>query len=491
MAASETMAQSRNKAPLYWSVYEYCYELEKAGVPSSNMDISSVEWDRIIDWVASELKPYGYDMVCTDGFIPMHTRDASGYLTHYGSVSLKDLVAKCKAKGLKLGVYDNPLWIHGPLSTKVPGTNYTFGDLTYKGTPDVANPWVQDTWFTWAVAENPGTKEYIDGFFKHFADLGVDFIRMDFLSWYEDGYDRGMGTVGKGYGRESYCKALSYIAESARKYGIFTSLVMPHLYDDAAAEAQYGDMVRIVADTADGGWRHCSEADRGRVFPTWPNCMNVFDGFIHWSHIAGRDKVILDGDFTRLNKFNTEAECQTVISIQLMAGGPLAVADQYHNIGDRVKYYTNSEMLELNRDMFVGHPLSSDLQNGDSQIWVGQLSTGDYVVGLFNRSEKPVRYTRNLEDLGISGEYSARDLWAHSDLGVISAIDEEVSPHGCRILRLSADGEGTGTTGLTCVDSDEGASTEYYAITGLKVEAPAGGIFLKKQGDKLTKVYYK
>ena len=28
------------KAPLYWSVYEYCYELERAGVPESDMDIS-------------------------------------------------------------------------------------------------------------------------------------------------------------------------------------------------------------------------------------------------------------------------------------------------------------------------------------------------------------------------------------------------------------------------------------------------------------------
>ena len=47
------------KAPLYWSVYEYCYELEKAGVPSSEMDINSAEWDKIIDWVSSELQPYG------------------------------------------------------------------------------------------------------------------------------------------------------------------------------------------------------------------------------------------------------------------------------------------------------------------------------------------------------------------------------------------------------------------------------------------------
>lgn len=125
------------KAPMYWSVYEYCYELEQQGVPNEQIDITPEEWDKIIDWVATDLKPHGYDMVCTDGFIPMLANDASGYMTHYGSMELKALVAKCKAKGLKVGVYDNPLWIHGPNETKVEGTGYTFGQLYYNHkTPD-------------------------------------------------------------------------------------------------------------------------------------------------------------------------------------------------------------------------------------------------------------------------------------------------------------------------------------------------------------------
>ena len=82
------------KAPLYWSVYEYCYEQSINGVANADMDIKSEEWDKIIDWVATDLKPYGYDMVCTDGFIPMLASDNTGYMTHYGSMALKDLVAK-------------------------------------------------------------------------------------------------------------------------------------------------------------------------------------------------------------------------------------------------------------------------------------------------------------------------------------------------------------------------------------------------------------
>lgn len=423
------------KAPLYWSVYEYCYDQERQGV--GTIDISPEEWDKIIDFVATNLKPHGYDMICTDGFIAMLATDNSGYMTQYGSISLKDLVAKCKAKGLKLGVYDNPLWIHGPRDTKIEGTDYTFGNLYYNGSTQVVNPGVDDMWFHWIVAENPGAKEYIDGFFKHYKELGVEFIRMDFLSWYEDGKDRGIGVVGRGYGRESYARAMAYIAESAKKYGIFTSLVMPHNFNDAEIEARYGNMMRIVCDTGGGGWWHTSAQDKGKSYASWPQCMNQFDGFTYWSHLSGRNKIILDGDFIRLNKFDTDAERETVISLQLMAGGPVAAADQYSTIGNNLKFYVNDELLALNKDGFVGKPLSDKLGDKKNEIWYGKMTNGDYVVGLFNRSDNTASVSVKLSDIGISGEKNVRDLWKHTDEGKASVVSANIPAHGCKIVKLS------------------------------------------------------
>lgn len=425
------------KAPLYWSVYEYCYEQSQAGVANEDMDITSDEWDKIIDWVASDLKPYGYDMICTDGFIPMLAKDASGYMTHYGSMPLKELVAKCRAKGLKVGIYDNPLWLHGDDKLLVPGTDYTFGSLRYNGADEVVNPKNSDMWFGWVVASHAGAKEYIDGFFKHYHDLGIEYIRMDFMSWYEDGNDRNMGNVGRGYGRGVYARAMNYIAEAAKKYGIFTSVVMPHMYDDALVEAKYGNMVRIVADTGGGGWWHCSASDKGKSYANWPNCMNMFDGFTYWSHISGREKVILDGDFIRLNKFLTKAEKEFVISLQLMAGGPVTVSDQYHNIGDNLQFYTNPEMLALNADRFVGKPLSDSLSDQNNQIWYGQMTDGSYIIGIFNRDDIYKTITVNFADLGIEGEYKVRDLWSHKDEGTATSVSSKVLAHGCKIVKLT------------------------------------------------------
>ncbi len=427
-----------HKAPLYWSVYEYCWTKEQQHVPASEMDISAEEWDKITDWVAADLKPYGYDMVCTDGFIPMIADDASGYMTRYGSMSLKQLVEKCKAKGLKVGVYDNPLWIHGADDTPVQGTEgVTFGDLKYRRGDDVMHPEATDKWFSWVVASRPGAREYIDGFFKHFSEMGVHYIRMDFLSWYEDGSDRGMGRVGKGYGRENYELALKYISESAAKYNVFTSLVMPHLKRDAQLEGVYGNMVRIVADTGNGGWAHFSENEKGKAYGTWPNCMNMFDGFVYWSKISGRNKVILDGDFIRLNTFSTDAEKESVVSLQLLAGGPVTVADQYNTIGDNVKFYQNRELLALNKDGFVGKPLSGNLIDPKSQIWYGQMSCGDWIVGLFNRNDSSRQLSVDFSDLGIEGKVKVRDLWRHTDEGEADGLSLNVPGHGCKVVRLS------------------------------------------------------
>ena len=423
-------------APLYWSLYEYCYDQEQKG--KTNIDFTAQQWNEAIAWVATNLKPYGYNMLCTDGFCSMLATDGSVYMTQYGSMKLKDIIAKCKAKGLKLGVYDNPLWIHCDDNTKVPGTNYTVGSLKYNGSETVKDKSTADKWFKWAISEHPGCREFIDGFFKHYHDLGVEYIRMDFMSWYEDGTYRNMGKVGHGYGRSSYARALAYIAESAKKYNIFTSVVMPHLYEDALLEAKYGNMVRIVADTGYGGWNHCSDQDKGKAYSQWPNCMNQFDGFTYWSHIAGKEKVLLDGDFICLNKFKSDDEKEFVISLQLMAGGPVTVADQPSTIKDGdLRFYTNEEMLALNKDRFVGHPKSDKLNTPDSNIWYGQMKDGSYVVGLFNRSSSAASMSVKLADLGISGEMKMRDLWKHADEGTVSAVSATIPAHGCKIVKLT------------------------------------------------------
>ena len=427
------------KAPLYWTIYEYAREWELAGVPYDQMDLSSDQWDAVIDMMATKFKPYGYDMICTDGFLPQLARDGGIYMSHYGSMPLKELVRRAKAKGLRVGVYDNPLWIKGNLNSKVPGTNYTLRSLTRNPQDKVLYPQVTDRPdFTWLVTDHPGAREYIDGWFKHYHDMGVDFVRMDFMCWYEDGDPGRDHPVTCGYGRERYERGLAYICESAAKYGIFTSIVMPELYNDAELERKYCHMTRIVQDTNIGGWHHFSSFNRGVIYNRWPYADNQLDGFAHWSHIGGRGKVILDGDFLRLNKCSSDDERRSQVSLQLIAGGPVAIADTPESIGNLDSFYTNEELLALNTDGFVGKPLSDVIDSEGSRIWWGTMTGGDVVIAMFNRDESGKKMSVNLSDLALQGEYKVRDLWRHADEGTVTGTFEASVPrHGCKVVKLT------------------------------------------------------
>ena len=146
--------------------------------------------------------------------------------------------------------------------------------------------------------------------------------------------------------------------------------------------------------------------------------------------------MILDGDFIRINTMANDEEKKTVISLHLMAGGPLSVADQYSTIGNDLWLYHNTELLELNQDGFVGKPLSNDPTDKSSQIWKGQMLNGDCIIGMFNREDSIETRHLDFSTLGIEGSAKVRDLWAQTDLGAINSIAANIPPHGCLIYKV-------------------------------------------------------
>ena len=430
-------------APLYWSVYGNLRAQEKAG--SFPNIFTENDWDETIDYVVTNLKSHGYDMLVTDGFAAMGGDD--GYMTRYShstkdegspEIPLTTIVAKLKAKGLKLGVYDSPFWLHySNPNAIIPGTDsITVSSLGYDPAKDkdVKYPTAKEQ-FGWVMTDHPGAEQFFEGFFKHYADLGVKFVRMDFLSWYEDGMNY-TDVIDKGFGRERYVKGMQWINKYAQKYGVYVSLVMPHLRNDAIIEKYAGNMVRIDADALEGSWYRFSDNNRGSLRGGWPNSENAFDGFINWSKVSGRKKIRLDGDFIRIGSYADDNEKMSVISLPLMAGGPISITDM--PTGDDLKFFQNDEMLALQKDGFVGQPLERNLWNTDGEVWYGQMKDGSWVIGLFNRDQASATRSIDLTKVGITGTWSARDLWKHADEGTVSDKIEAVIPaHGCKIIKLT------------------------------------------------------
>lgn len=422
------------KAPLYWDVYENNFVKEKAEVADNY--ISEADFLSNINWVDNNLKQYGFNMICIDGW-GNADYNQYGYRTKHSGNWVHDYAwwsAELQKRGMTLGMYDNPLWVNSGAASaglKVRGTNIPISTLI--------NSSESATWFTWLQVDKPGAEQYVKGYIQHYADMGVKYLRVDFLSWFESGWDRHLGTVGPSRPLTDYQTALRWMREACDANGIFLSLVMPNLYNDAVTEQSYGHMIRINEDCAEGGWERFSNISRGVKRDGWSQFANPFDGFVYWSQFSGKGKIVLDGDFIRLNTFSTDDERKSVVSLHLMAGGPVSIADQYNTIGSSLWIYRNAELLALNVDGFVGKPLTSNPSDDRSQVWKGQMTNGDWIVGFFNR--EAATETRSIDfmnDLGISGSAFVRDLWEHTDLGVCNGLSVPVVAHGCRIFRIAS-----------------------------------------------------
>ena len=91
-------------------------------------------------------------------------------------------------------------------------------------------------------------------------------------------------------------------------------------------------------------------------------------------------------------------------------------------------------MLTLNADGFVGKPTTNDPSNEASQIWSGQMSNGDTIVGFFNR-ETSIRSGRYVQrHWRVSVTVSVRDLWQHANMGQMNSISVDLPAHGSMVL---------------------------------------------------------
>ncbi|QST00336.1 DUF5110 domain-containing protein [Pontibacillus sp. ALD_SL1] len=439
--ARESPSTAKGSGPLYWISYEHQF--------TNNTYLPEDRWKQNIDWMAENFLPYGYDMMSTDGWIEGSTKHTeNGYIISHNDSwehGWKYWADYLESKGMNLGVYYNPLWVtpaavNNENATVIGRPDIKIKDIITEG--DRFNGG-QDTSLYWVDVTKDGAKEFVQGYVNFFKDQGAEFLRVDFLSWYETGTDQSIGDVGIAHGRENYETALKWMEEAAGD-DMTLSLVMPHLKNHAELELKYGDMIRIDEDVFHGGWDHIS-GRRQEWTENWSQWANPFQGFTGFSDVSGRNSMILDGDFLRLNTFSgdyKEEEKKTAVSLFTMAGSPIAIADQYDTIGEDAHFYQNSELIELNREGLVGKPIYYNnkhykFNSRDSERWLGQLSDGSWVVGLFNRSDVKKELSVDFsKELGLDTEAHVRELWAHEDIGYRYNHKADLTPHDTSMVKV-------------------------------------------------------
>jgi hypothetical protein len=429
--------------PLYWSTYDY--------ENSTNTLIPEAVWKANVDWVAANFRDYGYKMVCTDGWID-HTQRITphGYIESQADDWKHDWAwwaQYLKGKGLELGVYYNPLW-----ATRSAVTNPS---VTVVGRPDIkvadiVNPgdyFDGGGLLQWVDTSRDGAEEYVKGYVDYFRQLGATFLRIDFLAWYENGYDQSGATTGAAHGRTSYLQALEWMWAAAGDMQL--SLVMPNLFDHGSGERTHGNLIRIDNDVSFGTWLHVN-GFRQTWQPEWSQWDGPFLGFTGFSDIAGRGQMILDGDPLIMKSFTRDEERQSAINLFTMAGAAIAITDRVDTIGENAHVYQNREVLALRTAGVVGKPVFNnshafeyDQSSRDPERWIAQLPDGRWAVALFNREDGPAPRTKSIDfahALGLTGSADVRDLWAHKDLGSMTHFQVALEPHASVLLLVTPRG---------------------------------------------------
>jgi alpha-glucosidase len=206
----------------------------------------------------------------------------------------------------------------------------------------------------WVDVTRDGAEEYVKGYVEYFRKLGAVFLRIDFLGWYEAGFDQSVGTTGVAHGRDNYMRSLSWMRQAAGDMQL--SLVQPNLFDHGAAERRFGDLIRIDNDVSFGQWYNLSEGTQSWR-PSWSQWSSPFLGFTGFSDLSGRGQVILDGDPIIISSFGNDGERQTAINLFTMAGAAIAITDRFDTIGPNASFFQNPEVLAVHQAGLVGKPV--------------------------------------------------------------------------------------------------------------------------------------
>lgn len=130
-------------------------------------------------------------------------------------------------------------------------------------------------------------------------------------------------------------------------------------------------------------------------------------------------------------------EHKTHFSLWAMIAAPLIAGNDLRNMTPEVHdILTNREVIGVDQDS-LGAGGRRASASGDLEVWTKPLASGEVAVAIFNRGTQENRSTVTLADIGLKGNYSVRDLWAHADRGRVTAdLSETVPAHGVVMLVL-------------------------------------------------------
>ena len=288
---------------------------------------------------------------------------------------------------------------------------------------DIAEPWDTCSWCNnmfGVDATKPDAQAYYDSLFILYADWGVDFVKLDDLSF--PVYHRGeLELVHKAIGK---CGRPMVLSLSPGEAPLSRA---KHLQANAEmwrASADFWDNWKALEHSFD--LMNCWSPWSGPG--SWPDADMLPIGHIS---LGGRPH-----GPDRQSRF-TWPEHYALMTLWCIARSPLMMgSDLLSSSEQSLAFLKNPEVLAVNQQGENSRQLS---RAKDRVVWMSDVpGSSDRYLALFNTSEKPGRVAFTFEDEMLRGNYKVRDLWRKDDLGTFSKeFGAGIDPHGAGLYRLS------------------------------------------------------
>lgn len=413
--------------PMGWNSWD-CY----------GSSVTEAEVKANTDYMASKLKPFGWEYIVVDIRWFVENDKAGGYnqtdpkyvidefgrylpaLNRFPSAAngqgFKNLAKYIHSKGLKFGIHIMRGIPTLAVKEKMPikGTKFT-ADQIYSTAMQCE--WLKDNYTI--DATKPGAQEYYDSIIELYASWGVDFIKVDDLS------------------RPYHQGEIELIRKAIDKTGrpiVLSTSPGETPIAKAGHVQQHANMWRMVDDVWDT-WPHITHlinvAQQWTPYikpGTWPDCDMIPLGRIAIRGERGGDRL------SRLTK-DEQKVLMTFFSIfksPLIFGGDMPSLDSF-----TTSLLTNKAVLKMHRESTDVKFLFNDKQK--VAVTSKNAKTGQRYLALFNLSDKAEANEVSIKsgDLGMTKLSGVIDLWSGKAVQTDGKqLSANLQPHSCILYEI-------------------------------------------------------
>jgi hypothetical protein len=326
-------------------------------------------------------------------------------------------------QGLKFGIH-----IIRGIPRQAVDKNLKIADSQF-GAAEAANKSDTCAWNAdnYGVKYTPAGQAYYDSIASLYAGWGVDFVKIDCISYPYIGDEIHM------------------FSEALRKTGrpIVLSLSPgPTPLDKVDDLRKYAQMWRISGDV----WDHWKQ---------WPNqdwsqgLLGQFQLTAKWAplvepgHWPDADMLPLGylgprpGQGKARQSAFTQDEQRTLMNLWCVFRSPLIMGGNLTQLDTwMTSLLTNPEVIAVNQHSRNGRAVVNDSKKA---VWVAKPDAGGGAyVALFNLDDSQQTIAYPLQSLGLTGtSYKVRDLWKHQDLGNKDRLNVSLPAHASVLYRVS------------------------------------------------------